>query len=240
MQLYYVRHGQSENNAHWARTGSSEGRSQDPGLTELGRQQAEHVARFLSQSKACGTSGDADYQNVSGFNITHVYCSLMTRTVITGTHIAQALNLPLKAWKDLHEVGGIFMEDKETGEWVGLPGKNHAYFQEQYPNLILPDTLDEKGWWNRPFEERPERALRGQRTFRELMERHGQTNDRVVLVSHGGFYNYLLAAILDSPRRDGYSFVMNNAAITRIDFIDQRVMVAYMNRTDFLPSELIT
>jgi broad specificity phosphatase PhoE len=32
MQLYYIRHAQSENNDLWDRTGSDQGRSEDPKL----------------------------------------------------------------------------------------------------------------------------------------------------------------------------------------------------------------
>ena len=47
MQLYFIRHGQSENNARWMSTGSHRWRSEDPGLTEVGQQQAEILAQFL-------------------------------------------------------------------------------------------------------------------------------------------------------------------------------------------------
>ena len=49
MQFYFIRHGQSENNALWERTGSSEGRSEDPELTALGHRQAKRLAQFLRQ-----------------------------------------------------------------------------------------------------------------------------------------------------------------------------------------------
>jgi broad specificity phosphatase PhoE len=60
------------------------------------------------------------------------------------------------------------------------------------------------------------------------------------VVSHGGFYNYLLAAILDMPGREGYRFVMNNAAISRIVFREENAWLLYLNRVDFLPRELVT
>ena len=72
------------------------------------------------------------------------------------------------------------------------------------------------------------------------MERHGGTDDRVALVSHAGFYSYLMGAILGLPEPDGYFFVMDNAAVTRLQFEDGRMLVVYTNRTDFLPNELTT
>ena len=240
MQLYFIRHAQSENNALWKHTGSYKGRSEDPGLTEVGRQQAEFLAQFLSQADPNITANGSDIQNVAGFGITHLYSSLMVRAVATGTIIADALGLPLVAWEYLHEYGGIYLKDEQTDEPIGLPGRNRAYFEEHYPDLVLPDSLGEAGWWNRPFEEPEQRLPRAKRFLRDLMERHGHTDDRVALVSHGGFYNYLLAAILNLPGREGYWFVLNNAAISRIAFNEEETWLVYLNRVDFLPKELIT
>jgi hypothetical protein len=76
----------------------------------------------------------------------------------------------------------------------------------------------------------------------------------VAVISHGGFYNYILSALMNLPWRDKEPeehtedqrtppsprwFLMNNAAITRIDF-DHEVRIAYQNRVDFLPPDLIT
>lgn len=204
-------------------------------MTDLGRRQAELLARFLNRPGA----PDGDLHNVNGFGLTHLYCSLMLRAVETGTIIARELGLPLVAWKDLHEVGGIYLVDEESGQPVGLPGKGRLYFEQHYPNLILPEGIED-GWWNRPFEERDQAPARAARVWDELLARHGGTDDRVALVSHGGFYNYLLAAIIGLPERGGVWFSLNNAAITRIDIVDGRISVAYTNRVDFLLPDMIT
>jgi 2,3-bisphosphoglycerate-dependent phosphoglycerate mutase len=240
MRLYYIRHGQSENNARWKRLGSNMGRTEDPELTAVGRKQAECLAAFLHQQKPQATDEADDSLDVNAFDLTHLYCSMMVRAVATAAPIARALDLPLAAWPDLHETGGIFLQDPETGEYVGLPGRNRAYFQTHYPDLLLPNALDGEGWWNRPFEDYVERTPRAERVFHDLVIKHGQTDDRVALVSHGGFYNYLLSVILGVPRSEVLWFSLNNAGITRLDFDDLRVRVRYMNRTGFLPCELIT
>ena len=226
MRFYFIRHAQSQNNLLWDQTGTNKGRSQDAELTPLGQQQAESLARFLQE-------------RVDEFGVTHLYTSLMLRAVMTGATMADALGLSPVAWEDLHETGGIYVEDEQTGQAIGQPGKHRAYFQECYPRLILPDSLNEAGWWNRPFEEREQRLARAQRFLRDLLERHGQTDDRVAVVSHGAFYNYFLSALLDWPRKDGCWFMLNNAAITRIDFED-RVTLVYLNRFEHLPREWVT
>ena len=240
MQLYYIRHGQSANNELWARTGSSKGRSEDPELTEMGRRQAERVAHFMSTSHVPYMAYGSDYEADGESGITHIYCSLQTRAVATATCVAEALALPLVAWEDLHEMGGIGVRDEETGEGSGQPGRNRGYFETHYPDLVLPATLGEAGWWNRPAEANEEVLPRAQRVLRGLVERHGHTQDRVALVSHGGFYNYFLFALLGSGRREGRWFVLNNAAVTRVDFVERGIRLVYLNRADFLPREMIT
>ena len=239
MQLYFIRHGQSENNALWRRsTDYVKVRNEDPGLTEVGRQQAEFLAQFLQDTAEA--IHDSDPQNIAGFGITHLYSSLMLRAVATGTIIAKTLDLPLVAWEDLHERGGIYLEDEQTGEYIGQPGKNRAYFETHYPDFVLPDSLGEAGWWNRPFEEPEQRLTRVKRFWRDLLERHGRTDDRVAVISHGGFHHDLLTAILNLPETEGHWFALNNAAMTRLDSNDDRIGLIYLNRVDFLPKELIT
>lgn len=239
MQFYYIRHGQSANNYRMAQTGSALGRSDDAELTEIGRRQAECLAAFLA-ARSAGPAPDPDYQNVGGFGLTHLYSSLMVRAVATGTIISQAVGIPLVGWWDWHETGGIFLENYETGEYIGQPGKPRAYFAEHYPDFILPDDAAETGWWNRPFEAREERFPRAERVLQALLARHGDTEDRVAVVSHGGFFNYLLAAILRYPLENRPWFALNNVAITRIDFNPTTTEIIYVNRADFLPRELMT
>jgi 2,3-bisphosphoglycerate-dependent phosphoglycerate mutase len=240
MQLYFIRHAQSENNALWDRTGSSLGRSTDPALTEVGQRQAAILAQFLRQADGPFVLNGRDPQNIAGFGLTHLYTSLMTRAAATGAVVAEALNLPLLAWEDLHEGGGIYIDDEATGDKIGLPGPGRAYFAANFPRLRLPDELGEAGWWNRPFEERPERQQRARRALQSLLDRHGQADDRVAWISHGGFFNYFLEAVFNLPQRDGYWFVMNNVAITRLDFTIEGIDLVYLNRVEFLPREMVT
>lgn len=246
MQLYFIRHAQSENNLLWKRTGSSEGRSEDPELTTVGRRQAHLLAQYLRGPDPLSVAEGRDPLNVRGFGLTHLYTSLMVRSVATGTIVARELGLPLVAWEDAHERGGIYRRDEGSDERIGLPGHNRTYFEEHYPDLVLPESLEEAGWWNRPYEEPDQSLARARRFLQELVDRHGHTEDRVAVISHGGFYNHVLAVLLQLPEPDRVWFALNNAAITRIDFRDQnpwgveRTAILYTNRVDHLPKELIT
>ena len=242
MELYLVRHGQSQNNLLWDSTNSSSGRHEDPALTPIGRKQAELVAQYLCKPFEPDAPQAQKQQNRSGFGITHLYASLMDRAVATGSTIARALGLPLLAWEDLHEGGGIYLENAETGEREGRPGKHRAYLRENYPELVLAEGAHEAGWWNRPAESKAELAARARRVYDDLLARHGATGDRVAAITHGEFYTNLIGAMfnLPSPLEARYWFPLNNTAITRIDFREGHVVPVYTNRAEFLPPELLT
>jgi 2,3-bisphosphoglycerate-dependent phosphoglycerate mutase len=240
MQLYFIRHAQSFNNALWQQTGSEDGRHADPVITDLGQQQTQALVKLLTHNDPAAPVDERDTHNRRGFGLTHIYTSLMTRAVATATLLADALDVPLHAWPDLHEGGGLYLADAATNELQGQAGPNRDYFEQHFPHLSLPEVLSEAGWWNRPFEAKEERLPRAQRVVETLLERHGHTNDHVALVSHGGFYNYVLMALLGMPEHAGFWFVLNNVAITRLDLFAGHVDVVYMNRADHLPPELIT
>ncbi|MEE8399166.1 MAG: histidine phosphatase family protein [Desulfobacterales bacterium] len=251
MRLYVVRHAQSADNQYVVENAhkgvrshgldqSYVNRQADPELSETGQKQIESLGRFLSQKRA-GASEKATridpFQD--SFDFTHIYASLMVRTMATAGAVADALHLTPAIWLDAHEMGGIWEPDGQ-GKPVGSPGKNRAYFQNRFPHFALPDQLGEEGWWNRPVETAADCKHRAGRFFRELMERHGGTQDRVAVVSHGLFYSFMLNAFLNIPSGSRISFAMNNAAMTRIDFVEDSIRVIYQNRSDYFPPELTT
>jgi 2,3-bisphosphoglycerate-dependent phosphoglycerate mutase len=240
MQLYFIRHGQSANNELWDRTRSSNGRRHDPELTETGIRQAQILGEFLYRHGRRERTQGRDPLNLSGFGITHVYTSLMLRAVATANEVAEALDLPLLVWEDVHEVGGLYLDDESTGEKIGQPGCSRSYYAETYPRMVLPKTLSEQGWWNRPFEVAVERPLRAQRFLADLIRRHGCTQDHVAVISHGDFFNLFLGAVLGIPIPEQFWFSMNNVAITRFDFDASSVTIVYTNRVDHLPRDLVT
>ena len=238
MRLYFIRHGQSANNALWDKTQDNSGRVADPELTDGGQQQARLVAQFIAGQQAKTIS---PHHN-DHFGITHLYSSLMVRAMDTADAIAEAIDLPPVAWPEIHETGGIWQRNRETDELQGLPGKNRADFEARYPNFILPNELTDQGWWNRPFEDMEGFVKRGRQVVEMLHARHGDSQDRVAIVSHGGFYNVLIGTLLNLPLTNppAYWFALNNTGVTRFDFNEQRVRIAYHNRVDFLPPELVT
>lgn len=248
MQLYYIRHAQSANNALYIETGSDAGRSHDPPLSERGERQLPHLASLLASGAPEAPAPGNDPANRRGFGLTHLYTSLMERAIRTASAIAGATGLPIEAWVDVHEHGGIYEIDRETESRRGLPGPGRSELARRYPHLALPEDLSEAGWWNRPFEEEEELFVRARRFLDALLERHGGSDDHVAIVSHAGFYQAVLRCLLGLP--SAYPgehdkglpvyFGLNNAGITRIDFHEDRRAIVYLNRLDHLPAELIT
>jgi 2,3-bisphosphoglycerate-dependent phosphoglycerate mutase len=247
MELYFIRHGQSQNNANWGNPEYRE--SPDPALTETGVEQACHVSEFFKRSQNLTKPEEWNIQNRFGFGLTHVYTSLMERAVNTAAPTARALGLPFAAWQEIHESGGIFGRDGED-KLKGLGGKPRSYFEQHFPELSLSEHVNGTGWWNnRPFETEEQCHLRAQEFLANLLARHGdregQPEDRVAIFSHGGFFVHLMFAILQTPWRQAAHglhswFSMNNCAISRFDFRAGEVSIVYLNRTDHLPDHLIT
>jgi len=248
MQLYFIRHGQSVNNAHWHESNYVE--SPDPILTEIGKQQAQRLAEYLEKNQGIIEHEGWDPQNRYGFGITHIYASLMERATHTASFVARRFpQASFTAWTDIHETGGIHGRAGELKN-VGLPGKPRSFFEQHYPELMLPESFNESGWWQeRPLETDDLAQLRAERVWEEILARHkdrdGQPEHSVMLVSHGNFFVHLMCAILNLPFRTashglGSWFLLNNCSLSRIAIQQEYVTVCYQNRTDYLPDHLIT
>ena len=228
MQLYLIRHGQSQNNILTPDTNHL--RVSDPDLTELGQQQAEVVAQHLADFRVWGKS----------YGITHLYCSAMRRTLQTTQPIAKALNLIPEVWVDIHERGGIFL--KEAPEtYVGYPGMTRSQIQNEFPDYILPDEVTENGWWNVADGMEDElasqyRAMKVAAALRSRMD----TADCIALVTHGGFMDILLMALTRRlpVNEELFHFIHHNTAITAIRFYKEETVLYYTNRTEHLPPDL--
>lgn len=247
MQLYFIRHGQSINNANTENKNYQE--HADPYLTEIGKQQATYLAEHLKKHQTITKPEAINHQNEYGYGFTHIYASLMERAAETASYTARALgNIPFEAWADIHEEGGIYAREEDE-RFKGLPGKPRSFFEENFPTMKLPDSLDESGWWNRPFEDESQRQERADKVLAELLAKHGdkedQPEERVVFVSHGGFFMRFMCAVLKLPWRQAAHglrswFLLNNCSISRFDFRKDYAMISYVNNTAHLPPELIT
>jgi len=192
MQLYIIRHAQSINNA----LADPRDRDRDPTLTELGQRQAGILARHLAAGvelvPPASTTNGRDRQ---GYYFTRLYCSPMWRALQTADSIGQALGLTPEVWADIHEQGGIFLDHWDGRGPTGYPGKTRQEIQAVFPHYVLPSDVTERGWWNRDYEDWPachERAIRVAGALRKWAACDERGDERVAIVSHGGFVDALL------------------------------------------------
>lgn len=249
MRLYLIRHGESANNALQSRNGGqSNGRVPDPELTETGHRQAELLADYLAHPQ-----GDPlQHPRVKpenapqGFGLTHIYCSLMTRSILTAEYVAKACKLPLVAHGDIFENHGIF-DQTEDGTKVGLPGPDRDYFNKRFPGLQLPPGITQDGWYNRPFETTEMFLQRSKQVAADFARRHIGSDDSVAMIIHGNLIDQLINEFTGLGRQDeNYdshweaNWATHNTSITRIDFNARSRVIVYTNRLEHLPAELTT
>jgi 2,3-bisphosphoglycerate-dependent phosphoglycerate mutase len=241
MELYIIRHAQSVNNA----LADQRDRVADPPLTETGWRQVDLLARHLATETDTAdiphmttVYGLKNGHSGPGYGITRLYCSPMLRALQTAQPIAKALGLTPEVWVDIHENGGIFLDGKDGP--VGFGGKTRAEMEAEFPGYVVPESVTDTGWWKGAFEDYPARQYRAV-TVAAQLRRWANSDERIALVTHGGFLNGLLKALFNIPTGWMSFFHQYNTAISRIELrTDGRLSVIYLNRTDFLHAQLLT
>lgn len=242
MFLYIIRHGQSSNNALGD---SRRNRVCDPTLTELGFRQAELVGAHLCSgvNRDPGKPFDleaAGARNPRGHGITALYASPMLRALQTAELIGSIGGLTPCVHMDIHEVGGIYLDHGEPRGIVGYPGLTRGEVRARFPGFELADGLGENGWWNKGLESRKDAFLRASRVAGSLRDRSAGT-ERIAMVTHAGFSNLLVGALLGLPYDESDPFHFSNTGVSLIRFrADGEVSLRYVNRVEFLPPELVT
>jgi 2,3-bisphosphoglycerate-dependent phosphoglycerate mutase len=247
MELYIIRHGQSVNNA----LPDDQPRVQDAPLTEIGTQQADLLAQYMTDGRnrdpwVSLDTGYSYHEDQPTWGITHLLVSPMHRAMQTMRPLANALGLKPEIWIDIHEHGGIYQTVE--GVVTGFPGRTRPQITEEFAGYVIPDGVTDAGWWTRADNPEPWYVAAGRAisVATELRKRaqhareHGIT-ERVALVTHGTFMDALVKALLNQLPTQQHFFLHYNTAITRFDFMDgDRVLMRYLNRTEHLPRHLIT
>jgi 2,3-bisphosphoglycerate-dependent phosphoglycerate mutase len=225
MDIFLIRHAQSTNNA----LTDVRLRTMDPLLTELGLRQAErlaqHVARIIPPGHGVPT---------------HLYCSPMWRALHTASFIARATGLTPEVWVGIHEHGGIYLEHDDERGVVGYPGKTGPEIVAAFPDVQLPPEVTDEGWWKGGREELVECYERAARVIEGLRGRV-PTDERILMVSHGGFINSFLKMLFDQDLEWPVFYHQANTAITYLTFTsDRHLDVHYLNRVDHLPPDMVS
>ena len=245
-RLYLIRHAQSANNAIWDGSDFHVERHADPEITDTGHAQARVLAEHLAHPESEPRQHPFAPSDALHHGLTHVYCSLMTRSILTAEYIARACDLPLEAMPDTFEKYGVYEFDDKR-ERQGLPGQDRTYFEHRFPDLKLPEDLNEDGWWNRPAEDETSFLWRMRDVVERFRQRMHGSDETVALVAHGDFLDQFINDLMGVDRhRHNYdahwsaNWTFHNTSVSRVDFVDGAHNVVYLNKIDHLTPELVT
>ena len=242
MQLYFVRHGESENNV-------MPNQAHDPSLTEIGKTQAALVADYLANTMnieelVLHPTDSTERAQIGKFEFTHLYCSPMCRALQTAQPISKALGMKPEVWIDIHEHGGVHL--KVDGVIHGFGGKTRSEMLAEFPDYVLPDAITEDGWWH-PQDGQESidlcmaRAMRAASKLRTWARDEKSADDVVIIVTHATFLDRLIKAIMNMLPGIHHMHWHYNTAITRIDILtDGMAIIRYINRAEHLTPEITT
>lgn len=219
MQLYLIRHAESENNARLPYQ-----RVADPSITPLGRLQADCLSRWMS-----------------ALPIDALVTSPFRRALQTSRQILEIDNpLPCMVWHDVFECGGCYAGHAETSIHP-RPGLGRSLIQQELPSAKVDDTIGDEGWYaGRDKETDEEITARATAVTARFAGAFGGTGARVAAVLHADFIRAMLAHMLrDSadPHRFGS---LRNTGITKVDLLDGVWRLDWLNSVSHLPPKLIT
>lgn len=203
-----LRHGESEGNAQ----GRMQGRRDYP-LTALGRVQAARAAAFIG---------------ASGLALDAVYTSPLKRAWETASIVAESGVRPSPVIDDdLPEIGAGRIE-----------GLNEAEIREAHPEFMhrpLSETGDFSAYGGESYADVQNRLTR---LMARLQARHRLTEQRILLVGHGGFHYQLVKALLCEPIPRVCILKFGNCTVSLLRMRERRGL--YMGELVFhVPVELL-
>ncbi len=217
MQLYLIRHAESENNA---RPGHL--RVEDPAITAVGRLQAEHLAQWLRTLK---------------FDL--LVTSPFLRTLQTVRAVLDQKACATEIWHDVFERGGCYRGYGEEA-CEGGPGLGLKEIRSLIPEAIVDTTILETGWWgSRKRETHQEAVARAELVERRFVETLSRCQILVAVI-HADFKRLLLSQMLHGITDASALGPMRNTGITKVDFDGQQWKLDWFNSISHLPSRLIT
>jgi broad specificity phosphatase PhoE len=151
----------------------------------------------------------------------------MSRALETACALAEATGLTPAVNIDLAEF-------RELPDFRGFA---RSILESRYPIITLPDECTEEGWWTGVEEQEEALYERAGRAAVWLRERHQDTDDRVLLVTHGGFGSALLSTFLGLPPCGYMRFWQANCGYTVLDVVRGGVQLFKLSCTWHIPPE---
>jgi broad specificity phosphatase PhoE len=182
----------------------------EPHLTERGRRQARYAGERARQRP---------YQAL--------YTSPLSRALETACALSETTGLAPAVRVHL-------TEHREMPDFRGFP---RSFLESRYPTITLPEECTEEGWWPGVQEEEDALYERARQTAAWLRERHAATDDRVLLVTHGGFGSALLSVFLGLPPCGYMRFWLGNCSFSVLDVETELVRLFKLSCTWHIPPE---
>jgi broad specificity phosphatase PhoE len=216
MPVLLIRHAQSVNNSL-----PEEQRSDDPGLTEVGHEQSRRLAARLQR-----------------WQPERLLTSAFRRTLETTAAVATATGLRPEVVVDLHEQGGC-QAGASPEVYEGRPGLTGDEIVSQFGDWVVPDSIDEEGWWKCRRWERPlEAEERARRVAADMVGQFGDLQMKVAVITHGMFKPILVSALLGRPFiGNEWLGDLNNTSVTQLSLSAAGVTLESYNDTSHLVGE---
>ena len=219
MQLYLIRHAESDNNAK-----PTHERVEDPGLTMIGDMQAQHLSLWLKT-----------------LDIDSLITSPFLRTLRTTKAILDIAPQPVCVWHDVFERGGCF-RGHGPNAIEGGPGLGRGAIASVLGHeCIIDKGISDEGWWAGKPRETDEMAFhRAALVHARLIKTFGGTDQTVVVITHADFKRILLKELLGKQIEIGSVGLLNNTGVSRLCYVGKRWRLDWLNAMTHLPARLIT
>jgi len=213
MQLFLIRHAQSQNNAN-----PPHRRVEDPGLTALGFDQAERLAEWIP-----------------GLELTRIISSPFRRSLLTAAAIGGRLGMAVEVRRDLHEIGGCY-SGYADGEILGRPGLTRMGIEREFPGFRVAAEIDGDGWWAcRPRETEAEAVVRAGRLLQQTITEFGSTEERIAYVMHADFKLCLLERFHTAPLATPW-----NTSVSEVEIMPAASRLVQYNLVEHLAESMVT
>ena len=209
-ELFYIRHAQSQGNCGGAVNGEDYPLD-DPPLTVQGVEQARLCAQRMARGRL-----DA------------VYSSPLERAVHTAHEIALLQGgMPVIILPDLMEEGTSHLT-------AGCPvNKLKAEYPLAVPAVSEPSLTG--GALTLPQNESYEQATQRAKRVVDYIRAHHTGGQRAALVSHGGFFGFVMRYALALGDEDVFRWSINNTSVTKIKYYPtKKPKLSYANDTTHL------
>lgn len=218
-QLVLIRHGQSANNSL-----PDYERIPDPGLTDVGKQQAAHTARAFESTP-----------------VARIYCSAFLRALETARPLAEVCKQPVFVRNDIFEQGGCYAGHDAIGK-RGAAGMGMSELKQAYPDWQIDESIAEAGWWNRDYETPQQARTRAKEVAHWMRSEPVAMGGTHVFVIHADFKFLLLHALLDNQANETLNLQdpLFNTGISRFHWTGNAWQLASLNEVTHLPKDLVT